>query len=51
MDTMNDRDFLADAASSQFEITPVSGERVQMLVKQIYGTPTKIGHKAAAILR
>jgi hypothetical protein len=51
MDTMNDRDFLADAESSQFEITPVSGERVQMLVTEIYGTPTEIGHKAAAILQ
>jgi tripartite-type tricarboxylate transporter receptor subunit TctC len=51
MDTMSDREFLADAESSQFEITPVSGERVQMLVKEIYGTPTEIGHKAAAILQ
>jgi tripartite-type tricarboxylate transporter receptor subunit TctC len=51
MDTMNDRDFLADAESSQFEITPVSGERVQMLVNEIYGTPSEIGRKAAAILQ
>jgi tripartite-type tricarboxylate transporter receptor subunit TctC len=51
MDTMNDRDFLADAESSQFEITPVSGERVQTLVNEIYGTPSEIGRKAAAILQ
>jgi tripartite-type tricarboxylate transporter receptor subunit TctC len=51
MDTMNDRDFLADAESSQFEITPVSGERVQMLVNEIYGTPSEIGRRTAAILQ
>ena len=51
MDTMSDRDFLADAESSHFEITPVSGERVQMLVDDIYGTPSEIGRKAAAILQ
>jgi hypothetical protein len=51
MDTMNDRDFLADAATSQFEITPVSGDRVQKLVDEIYRTPSEIGRKAAAILQ
>jgi tripartite-type tricarboxylate transporter receptor subunit TctC len=51
MDTMNDRDFLADAESSRFEITPVSGEHVQMLVNEIYGTSSEIGRKAAAILQ
>jgi len=51
MDTMNDRDFLADAESAQFEITPVSGERVQTLVDDLYGTPSDIGRKAAAALQ
>jgi ABC-type phosphate/phosphonate transport system substrate-binding protein len=51
MDTMSDRDFLADAESAHFEITPVSGERVQTLVDDIYGTPSEIGRKAAAILQ
>jgi tripartite-type tricarboxylate transporter receptor subunit TctC len=51
METMNDTEFLADAQSSQFEITPVSGERVQKLVEEIYRTPSEIGRKAAAILQ
>jgi hypothetical protein len=51
MDTMNDKNFLADAESSQFEITPVSGDRVQMLIDEIYGTPNEIGRNAAAILQ
>ena len=51
MDTMNDKDFLADAEKSQFEITPVSGERVQQLVSEIYQTPADIARKAAATLQ
>ena len=51
METMNDKDFLADAEKSQFEITPVSGERVQQLVSEIYQTPTDIARKAAATLQ
>jgi tripartite-type tricarboxylate transporter receptor subunit TctC len=51
MDTMNDSDFLADAKKSQFEITPVSGERVQELVNEIYRTPTDIARRAAAALQ
>jgi tripartite-type tricarboxylate transporter receptor subunit TctC len=50
-DTMNDKDFLADAEKSQFEITPVSGDRVQDLVSEIYKTPTEIARKAAATLQ
>jgi tripartite-type tricarboxylate transporter receptor subunit TctC len=51
MDTMNDKDFLADAEKSQFEITPVPGERVQQLVSEIYQTPADIARKAAATLQ
>jgi hypothetical protein len=51
MDTMNDKNFLADAESSQFEITPVSGDRVQMLIDETYGTPSEIGRNAAPILQ
>jgi len=51
MDTMNDKDFLTDAEKSQFEITPVSGERVQQLVSEIYQTPADIARKAAATLQ
>ena len=36
MDTMKDKDFLADADKAQMEITPVPGDKVQALVKEIY---------------
>jgi len=51
MDTMKDRDFLADAEKAQLEITPVSGEKVQALVQEIYQTPPEIAKKAAALLQ
>jgi tripartite-type tricarboxylate transporter receptor subunit TctC len=49
-DTMTDKDFLADAEQSKFEINPVSGERLEALVKAIYQTPPEVTKKAAAIL-
>ncbi len=50
MDTMQDKDFLADAEKEKLEITPVSGEEVQKLVSEVYATPPEIAKKAAAIL-
>src|SRR5262249_57565987 len=50
METMKDKDFLADAEKAQLEITPVSGEEVQKLVAEVYATPAEIAKKAAAIL-
>ena len=51
MATMKDKDFLADTEKAQMEITPVSGEKVQALVKEIYSTPPEIAQKAASFLR
>jgi tripartite-type tricarboxylate transporter receptor subunit TctC len=51
MDTMTDKDFLADAEKAQMEITPVPGEQLQTLVKEIYATPPDIVQKAAALLK
>jgi tripartite-type tricarboxylate transporter receptor subunit TctC len=51
MATMNDKDFLADTAKAQMEITPVSGARVQALVQEIYATPPEIAKKATSFLR
>jgi tripartite-type tricarboxylate transporter receptor subunit TctC len=48
MDTMKDKDFLADAEKSQLEINPVSGEEVEKLVKEVYATPADIIAKAKA---
>jgi tripartite-type tricarboxylate transporter receptor subunit TctC len=42
MDTMKDKDFLAEADKAQLEINPVSGEDVEKLVKDVYATPPDI---------
>src|SRR5580692_5468626 len=46
MDTMKDKDFLAEAEKTDLEINPVSGEDVEKLVKEIYATPADIIAKA-----
>jgi tripartite-type tricarboxylate transporter receptor subunit TctC len=51
MATMQDKDFLADTAKAQMEITPVDGEKVQVLVKEIYATPSEVVQKATSMLR
>jgi tripartite-type tricarboxylate transporter receptor subunit TctC len=51
MDTMADKEFLAEAEKAQLEITPVAGDAVQKLVTEVYQTPPAIAHKAAEILR
>jgi tripartite-type tricarboxylate transporter receptor subunit TctC len=50
-ETMTDREFLDDAENGKFEINPVSGERLEALVKEVYQTPPQVTKKAAAILR
>src|ERR1700730_13777329 len=47
MDTMTDKDFLADAEKAQLEITPVDGATIQKLVAEVYQTPPEVGKKAA----
>jgi tripartite-type tricarboxylate transporter receptor subunit TctC len=51
MDTMADKDFLADAEKAKLEINPVDGEKVQALVKEIYATPPEVAKQAAAALK
>jgi tripartite-type tricarboxylate transporter receptor subunit TctC len=51
MDTMADKDFLADAEKSQIEITPVAGQAVAKLVGEVYRTPPEIAKKAADALK
>ncbi|AMN38620.1 Bug family tripartite tricarboxylate transporter substrate binding protein [Rhodoplanes sp. Z2-YC6860] len=51
MATMQDPELLADAEKTQMEITPVSGDKVQALVKEVYSTPPEIVQKAASLLR
>jgi tripartite-type tricarboxylate transporter receptor subunit TctC len=51
MDTMADKEFLAEAEKAQLEITPIDGASLQKLVTEVYQTPAAIAHKAAEILR
>jgi len=46
MDTMTDKDFVADADKTGIEINPVSGADVEKLVKDVYATPPAIIAKA-----
>ena len=46
MDTMRDKDFLAEAEKTDLEVNPVSGEEVEKLVKDVYATPPDIVAKA-----
>ena len=46
MDTMADKDFLAEAEKTELEINPVSGADVEKLVQEVYATPADIVAKA-----
>jgi hypothetical protein len=48
MDTMTDKNFLAEADKAQLEVNPVSGADVENLVKDVYATPPDIVAKAKA---
>ncbi len=50
METMADKDFLADAERTKVEIVPVDGAHVEQLMQEVYETPEPIVKKAAAIL-
>ena len=50
MATLRDPDFLAEAEKMQLEVTPVTGERVQDIVSDIYRTPRQIVQKAAMLV-
>jgi tripartite-type tricarboxylate transporter receptor subunit TctC len=51
MDTMKDKDFLAEAEKAQLEITPIAGDALQKLVADVYKTPPEIAKKAADALK
>ncbi|HEY6257919.1 MAG TPA: hypothetical protein VIY51_19210 [Xanthobacteraceae bacterium] len=50
-ETMQDKDFLAEADKAQFEINPVAGARLDALVSEVYKTPPAIAAKAAALVK
>jgi tripartite-type tricarboxylate transporter receptor subunit TctC len=50
MDTMTDKEFLADTGKAQMEITPVSGDKLEQLVKEVYATPKELADRAASFI-
>jgi predicted Zn-dependent protease with MMP-like domain len=52
MDTMADKEFLAEAEKAKFEITPVSGDSIESLVFDIYqNTTPELAEKAGAAMK
>jgi tripartite-type tricarboxylate transporter receptor subunit TctC len=51
MDTMTDKEFLYDAEQNKFEINPVDGDRLETLVKEVYGTPSDVLRKVAKMMQ
>jgi hypothetical protein len=50
VDTLQDPEFLADAARMKLEINPVRGESVQDIVKEVYKTPRSVTAKVAEMI-
>jgi tripartite-type tricarboxylate transporter receptor subunit TctC len=51
LQTLADKDVLADAARERLEIAGVSGEEVAKLVQELYATPAEVAKQAAAALK
>jgi tripartite-type tricarboxylate transporter receptor subunit TctC len=51
VDTMKDKDFLADTEKAALEITPVDGAEIEKLVKEVHTTPPAVAQRAAAMIR
>jgi tripartite-type tricarboxylate transporter receptor subunit TctC len=52
MDTMADKEFLAEAEKAKFEVTPVSGDKIETLVQEVYRSTTpELAEKAGAAMR
>jgi hypothetical protein len=49
--TMQDKEFLADAAKARFEIRSVTGVQIQKLVQEIYATPAAVVAKTVQLLQ
>jgi tripartite-type tricarboxylate transporter receptor subunit TctC len=50
VDTLQDPEFLADAARMKLEISPVPGEAVQDIVQEVYKTPKSVTAKVAEMI-
>jgi hypothetical protein len=51
MDTMHDKDFLAETEKAHLEITPIDGAGVQKLVADLYQSPQAVVKRAAELLK
>jgi hypothetical protein len=52
METMSDREFLAEAEQTKSEVTPVSGEKIESLVQDVYrSTTAALAAKAGAAMK
>jgi tripartite-type tricarboxylate transporter receptor subunit TctC len=51
LETMQDKDFLSDAAKAKLEIMPVAGEDIQKLVGELYATPATVVAKTAEMIK
>ena len=52
METMADKEFLAEAEKAKLEITPVSGERIESLVLEVYrNTTAELAAKAGDAMK
>jgi tripartite-type tricarboxylate transporter receptor subunit TctC len=49
--TMDDKDFLADAAKRQMEVDPLTGAEMEKTLKAAYATPRPLVEKAMALMR
>ena len=50
MDTLNDREFRAEAERMKLEINPVSGDAVQAIVQEVYRTPKPVAAAVADMI-
>ncbi len=51
MATMQDKDFLADTEKAQMEITPVAGDQIEKLMRELYTTPKEVAQKAGNLIQ
>jgi tripartite-type tricarboxylate transporter receptor subunit TctC len=49
--TMKDPEFLAEAAKTDMEITPISGAAIDAFIAELYRTPKDVVGKAAAAIQ
>jgi tripartite-type tricarboxylate transporter receptor subunit TctC len=50
LETLRDKELLAEAAKMRLDVEPVSGEELQALVEKLYSTPAHIIDRAKEAL-